>query len=377
MSRSRTIMKRVAQLGAAVMLALGVWIAGEVIAGYLGLPPAYHWTSVVAEFDVNGQRVDVGGIAECERHFGSLLERFVPTERRLPWKTRSFAYATGLDDGSVLLIRPPVPCGRWNRPLTDYLPDDFYPLVYWLDDAEAPSRMEVYFSKQYYERPDARIRLIDFRVRRLGIGFTPLRRPSIHEDPDRIFELVPWLRSREPLGFRGFVATVAGREVWQQVPGLDAAIDQSAGLTLLGPKSELAQDERLLGPASALLCPGIKSCSDRQGRRTDEHGCRIDVGRYPTLCDGIGRSFGMQTDADARGAALLNRRDNLGVIHLLPIPPEGRLFGGLVRRIQIDDREIRGQLSSVARGWFVYDPAAQEIIYLQVLNVFPIKFSNE
>lgn len=162
----------------------------------------YRWyDEVVLDVTVEGERMQISATSECRwRHYVTM-----PDANRTGYKVTGGIVAKRLPSGAALVIRPGAFChtggrvkiegiegregyyyandidyfheGMWKpQPVTDA------PLMLWLDDAENPTQIEAYVSLDYYEHPNARVKLH---------GFTrqAKRRGSVTDVRDE----VPWL----------------------------------------------------------------------------------------------------------------------------------------------------------------------------------------
>lgn len=343
-----------------------VWIGGEYAASYFGWPPAYHWYSVQADFDVDGTPVSVGGVVECKRKGLGILAQWFTSGPTGVYRSGVHTFAERLQDGSVLMMKPQTPCGSPDVPISRQFPDGFYPLVYWLDDAESPTHIELFFSLDYYARPDARVRFKGFTAERLGAAPSFLFRPWAHKSQAKLPGTVPWLSHREPPGFRGYVATVVDEDLWRNIPGLDVTVERIATLTLFDKWVDLTPDKDTSRRLRALLCHGFERCSVG-ARSTRLHGCRDAGPEPPELCSGIRRTVGIATDQGTLGAAYVDRGLSIGMTTLVPNHSAPNINWNM-NRIEVNGDELRGRLKYTGFGWLLYSPANRQFLLLRAVN---------
>lgn len=132
--------------------------------------------------------------------------------------------AQRLPSGGALVFGVPFLCAdryEWERSLDGHLmptvdPDPGYiPLAIWLDDAQSPSRAEIYISERYYEDNTSRLSIPQITVRG-----TPERPPT--ENGDAIVDIS--LQHGTPL-LKGIYATIVPSNIWSTIPEVAALLE--------------------------------------------------------------------------------------------------------------------------------------------------------
>lgn len=225
--------------------------------------PAYFWYRVDAQLEYRGETVDVGGVVECKRESSALAGYFIPVPRPrgaplFKYQTNTLAFAKRLADGSAVIMRHGVTCNRRvherlkSRAGTIEVFDGLvaghnhnilypkqetrrFPLIRWLDDAEAPSKAETYFADLYYGDPRARFRFLGLDVRRIGKGGVTDPHEMMAVERQRAFTEVPWLLQQSQIarsdqqGFRGDHGYVIERSEWAADDETAAAVAGADG----------------------------------------------------------------------------------------------------------------------------------------------------
>ncbi len=178
------------------------------------LPWRYY--EVTIDFSAEGENYSLSGTFVCEpRHVGLYSD--------VVYFRHGDRMAQRLPSGGALVFGAPDICtdhDRWELgpegflvPIVEFDPD-FLPLIYWLDDADNPSRAEIYVSRAYHE--NSRRRLTVHSVRVLGV---PEGRQTDHADA-----LGFLAHEGDEPRLDGFFVDVVPRGVWLQVPEIAALL---------------------------------------------------------------------------------------------------------------------------------------------------------
>jgi len=338
--------------------------AGEVYLGFSD-KPRFHWYSIRADFEVAGKPVSVGGVIECARKAPDLPPFNVHFGRGNPYDPSNEAFAAPLETGGVLMIAPPQTCGHPHASIDVDFPEGYYPLVYWLDDPETPSHMEVYFSDVYYEQPNARVVLKGFEAERLGWRAFSWSSLLGNRQLETLYELVPWFVDREPFWFRGYLTVMAGPDELAEVPGLLDALDN------LGSLATISKDDALIVEANRAkkLDEIFHPDSYRNSKVISRYGCRFAKSRSLDRCAAFDRTFGMIPDPDSFGATLREGEPQVGIVTLVPKKNtenpmrdfQFKFFGAVVEH----------PLRPLLDGTYVFDPRTKSMLETRSLQLGP------
>jgi len=338
--------------------------AGEVYLGYSD-KPRFHWYSIRADFEVAGKPVSVGGVIECARKGPDLPPLNLGSGPGNPYDPSTEAFAAPLETGGVVIISPPPTC-RYPKGSLEYdFPKGFYPTVYWIDDAEKPSRMEIYFSDAYYQQPDARVQFVGFEAERLSWGAFSWSTIFGNRQLERLYSIVPWFKKQEPLWFRGFYTVKAGPDDLAGVPGLLEELEDITSLTMIR-KSDplLAQEDRLIK-----LDKIFRPSEYRNARIWPRYGCRFADRKTLKVCEAFERTFGMVTHDDSFGASISRNMPYVGVSTLVPTRiPEGQRRDF---RFEFFGSVAQGHLRSLREDFYIYDPRTKSMFELVTKRVGP------
>ncbi|MDJ0942452.1 MAG: hypothetical protein QNJ30_03255 [Kiloniellales bacterium] len=348
------------------ILVLSVLLLTSACIGARGTP-AYHWYSVRADFEVEGEAVSLGGVVECVRKGPDFFPYNFGSGPGNLFNVRNRAFAAKLATGGVLLMSPLTACSRWQGGLDDTFPEGYYPLVYWVDDPDRPSRAEVYFSDTYYAQKDARVRFKGFEAKRLGTGDWIWSRPGEFESQSSLLAEVPWLLEQEPKVFRGYVVTSADERLWGQIDGARESLAEYRAPTLIVWDSDLYGEEDRRRALEGLLCSGINHCVVR-GRSTPYYGCRVIAEEVHELCGGLYRTYGTMPVDEVAGAVFSKEETLQGYTVL--VPAESFYPGPSSYRFEINGRVFEGPLKSIGlRRWLMYLPASKELYHIQTVRL--------
>lgn len=139
----------------------------------------------------------------------------------------------GVPSGSGLCfsaVRGDLLEGSWDLS-GDSFPADFLPAFFWIDNADRPTKSEIYISEDYYTRPDARLQIIEFRVDGftktlpadallLDEAATPPRETGAVANGTGYFGMPQY-----KLRFSGGVLRRIGYEEWRDIPEIAAFVE--------------------------------------------------------------------------------------------------------------------------------------------------------
>ena len=141
------------------------WLAvlGLAYAGLLWAQPEPPFRDFTARAEVRIQR-------HAPRHRGAAALHALAHLAALwhavpgPHSGNSYAWsdvgiAARMADGSAVVVTLHPPCHAPSRIEPYAYPDGAYPVVYWLDKADRPERVEAYFDRSGYESAGARVKL--------------------------------------------------------------------------------------------------------------------------------------------------------------------------------------------------------------------------
>ena len=181
----------------------------------------WRYYEVTISFSVEGQDFEISRAFACEPTISGY--EFV----QINYRRDGDRLVKRLPSGAALVFGAPNICSdtyEWQRSSDGYfvptidLHPGYVPLAIWLDDADNPTRAELYVSEIYYEGPSPRIRIHTTRV--AGVA-APQATAS---DPSGDEQLV--LGNLQ--GLRGIFATVIPRDIWSQIPDIDEFLTEFA-----------------------------------------------------------------------------------------------------------------------------------------------------
>ena len=318
--------------------------------------PRYAWYSVHADFEVGGQTVSVGGTVECRRRwlrFFPITALLISPEPGGAYAPSTRVFAQRLDTGGVLVLAPSLICQGVNaQQVAWHFPEDTLPHVAWLDDPERPTRAEVYFSDAYYQRPDARVRLLGVRARYDGSSPVAFSMIVGNWRLRSLLRELPWLETRAPNYLRGYVITVIDKDRWEAVPGLEATLRQFDQPTVL------SHDLPSFDDSNRRLAGHLHRLSRWRPLRSHHPRCHVDEEPRPDHCVGHYSSFGMIPNPDSYGARFADGEGTIGYVSLVPIPEDSA--NGNRPRFRY---EILGSVVDLpsAASFYTYDPISDRV----------------
>jgi hypothetical protein len=201
------------------------WLAVLALA-YVGLlwvqpEPPFHDFKARAELEYNGATITIEGPIRCSR---SLL--WLPFGMpSMPGHGGGNAYrqadvgiAQKMQDGSAVVVALYPPCAAPSRLEPFFYPDGSYPVVYWLDNAHRPNRVEAYFDRSGYKAPSARVKLKQVEMAYVGRSIMPRLGTT------ETVRAVPWTSQnldvqRDRVNFVAYLAAIVPEEEWRKRPG--------------------------------------------------------------------------------------------------------------------------------------------------------------
>lgn len=199
------------------------------------------YLKVHADLDFDGEPVAIDGWLACR---SSLTKANREREWRTRYKISATTLGMRLTAGGAINMRVPGSqhicnrgvegdpvSGNW-RMTEGSLPDGLLPAFYWIDDADRPTRGEVYVSEGYYQQPYARLQIKSLRIG----GFTETLPDGalLFDDenpPSRQSGALasPWYN------LSGLVVRKIPFETWRDLPRFYAFVES------LGDRQEIAQ----------------------------------------------------------------------------------------------------------------------------------------
>jgi len=364
--RRQKLVVRLVLLFAAIIGIYWYFGAGEVHLGF-GDKPRFHWYSIRADFEVAGKPVSVGGVIECARKGPDLPPFNLGSGRGNPYDPSNEAFATPLETGGTLFISPPQTCGHPHASIDVDFPEGYYPLVYWLDDRERPSRMEVYFSDAYYKQPNARVVFKGFEAQRLGWGAFSWSTLFGNTQLKELYTRLPWIKKREPGTFRGYFATFVDAKALGRAPAIADNIDNEKHIEIIGPDtSSLIQENWSEALEQALLSGVFQSIPG-----APRYGCRFAGARTLARCAAFGETYGMIPGEETFGASISSRTATIGMVELLPerIPSERPI----IFNFEIFGGHLDGPLPELISEQYLFIAATQQFADLRSVTLSPTK----
>ena len=122
--------------------------------------------------------------------------------------------AQQLADGSAVVVAL-HPCHTPSRLEPFSYPDGTYPVVYWLDKADRPNRIEAYFDRSGYEAGSARLKLKHVEISYVGRSMMPRLGAT------QTVRAVPWTSRdlevrRDRANFVAYLAVTISQEQWRK-----------------------------------------------------------------------------------------------------------------------------------------------------------------
>jgi hypothetical protein len=242
--------------------------------------PKYHYYDAVASLTVEGEPVEVRGTIECTRHFDTTSSGklwipvlFIPPTNTHDYESSANAIGKRLTSGAGILVIPQNLC-EYGWPKDDRIHKDrfakvnqsgFLPYVFWLDDADNPTRIEAYVSEAYYAGPSPRV--VFHSLKYENAEARPWLWPRF---PPKLADEIGWLGGKltENL-FRGYFAVPVDQGRWSRIEGLEEEVNTFSGLVV-------APCERL----TAEFCEELRSLSDGLRSRFARSGVLRPDGRF-------------------------------------------------------------------------------------------------
>jgi hypothetical protein len=201
-----------------------VWLAVAVLAVYPVLlwaqpEPPFRDFKARAVIEYNGVSVTIEGSLRCTRSltwvpFGDLS---IPPHGGNSYSWSDVGIGQRLADGSAVIVALHPPCHSPTHIEPFSYPDGTYPVVYWLDKADRPDRVEAYFDRSGYESPHAKLKLKHMEMTYTGRSVLPRFRAT------EAVRAVPWASQeldvrRDRAKFVAYLAITEPELDWSKRP---------------------------------------------------------------------------------------------------------------------------------------------------------------
>src|SRR5262245_41408834 len=203
----RSLPRFVRWLGLLPFLYVGLlWVQPE---------PPYQDFKARAEIEYNGVPITVEGFVRCTRSLPWVPFGLVgpPPHGGNSYDWSDVGIAKRLADGSGIVVALHPPCHVPSRVEAFSYPDATYPVVYWLDKADRPNRVEAYFDQSGYESAGAKLKLKHVEITYVGRSILP-RLGTLEA-----VRAVPWVSQglevrRDRVQFAAYLAVLVPEEQW-------------------------------------------------------------------------------------------------------------------------------------------------------------------
>jgi len=189
---------------------------------YVGLlwvqpEPPFRDFRARADIECNGAPITIEGPLRCTRSLAWLPFGFpsIPPHGGNSYEWSDVGIAQRLADGSAVVVALHPPCHVPSRLEPFSYPDGIYPVVYWLDKADRPDRIEAYFDQSGYEAVSARLKLKHVEITYVGRSVMPRLGAT------ETVRAVPWTSQdlqvrRDRSSFVAYLAIVVPEAQWRK-----------------------------------------------------------------------------------------------------------------------------------------------------------------
>ena len=239
--------------------------------------PWYIYTTSRITLTFDGQSVELEGTTLCKRNLafesdgGSAFYTVFPTVRVNLYHCGPEWFATRLEDGSALLVgahsrktpAPRTPEGARRSGLS-FDPEQraqaiarIPPAVIWVDDAEAPTKAEYYYSAAALEDPRSRLSDLEIEVSIQPASF--LTSLAVWRMPSRPAEVVPGLAQPWPGELlTGLYVSTTPETTWREIDGYEDLLGNNRTAKRFASPSDFPDKIRgSLGRFMATSSPGF------------------------------------------------------------------------------------------------------------------------
>jgi hypothetical protein len=177
--------------------------------------PPFRDFAARAEIEYGGAPVTIEGTLRCTRSLTWLPFGVpIPGHGGNSYSWSDVGIARRMADGSAVIVALHPPCHTPSRVEPFSYPDGAYPVVYWLDKADRPDRVEAYFDRSGYESGSARLKLK--RVEMTYAGRSAMPRLAATNG----VRAVPWTSQalevrRDQANFVAYQAIVVPEQRWR------------------------------------------------------------------------------------------------------------------------------------------------------------------
>jgi hypothetical protein len=195
------------------------WLAllGLAYVGILWVQPEPPFRDFKARADIeyDGRTITIEGPLRCTRSLPWVPFGLVgpPPHGGNSYDWSDVGIGRQLADGSAVVVALHPPCHTPSRIDAFSYPNGTYPVVYWLDKADRPDRVEAYFDRSGYEAAGARLKLKHVEMTYVGRSILPRLGAT------ETVRAVPWTSRdlevrRDRFNFVAYFAVVVREAQW-------------------------------------------------------------------------------------------------------------------------------------------------------------------
>lgn len=339
-----------------VLILLGAWYAfyfWRTVSVY----PLYRYYNIAAKIEKDARVYDVKGQIACRHNAWPLLLLGIGSitiDGGSSYSATSYAVGFQFEDGEGILLRPDeLNCGGKGH--FEHVDQYAFPLVYWLNNARKPTRIEAYFVPSYYQQRDARLRVLEYSMEERGTAlFYGFWGDDLGKNED-----FAWLFDSGKNRFGGVVATFSNENEWGEISGLKDLIGTVDSLQKYSaeniPTTAIEKLEKKLSGGGNF---GAFS-------RRNEGYCR----KKEEVCEREERTYG--ATLSGRNLTIIQGRASKGNVMFFPESEEKtirRRNDKSTRRIILKRGEEEDELSSSMYGGFrsfYYSPKTNQFFFIR------------
>ena len=381
-----------AGIGIAVLTIWAVYFLATLNFRSLGLPfgewprlPLYVYTTSKVTLTFDGEEIAIEGTTRCKRRFemdedGDLRPLMFLDHIGFAYYCGPDWFAHRLPDGSALLVGAASDAGPWHSAWRALLPEQpnlahfdpafrsehisrVPPAVVWLDDAEAPTRAEYYYSMAALADPRSRLTAVRHEAEMWAASWWTSFFTRRAERP--LLEQVPWKIPGEFSSyFVGHYAIEVPKAGWAAIDGIEAIISEASVPSMLIPRQQLteAQFQSLSGALASQSghVPPSRVRPVAVATRRDVSNDSLATGG-----DSTGAEFRVLPVEIAERAYRIAEGGPVGLIHLYRRGPNSQES---TNEFRIGNASVATSGRSLWPSSFVYDPGADAIYRLMTVS---------